>query len=154
MCNHPELFERADVVAPFSFSHFGRSGPLMREGDFVPLSYSTRNPIEFSIPELFYQDGGLLNVPSENHNGHLGSGYLTKLLNIWSTDWIQHSLYNDDNGECFNRVRSSRRLNMRQLLPLSRSSHFLTCLRTKLTHCIYPLSFEGVCGQFRTRNEL
>ena len=37
VCNHPELFERADVVAPFSFSDFGRSGPLNREGDFVQL---------------------------------------------------------------------------------------------------------------------
>ncbi|KAG5648097.1 hypothetical protein DXG03_007132 [Asterophora parasitica] len=57
VCNHPELFERADVVAPFSFSRFGRSGPISREGDFISLPYSTRNPIQYSIPELFYLDG-------------------------------------------------------------------------------------------------
>jgi DNA helicase INO80 len=26
-CNHPELFERVDVVAPFSFSRFSRTLP-------------------------------------------------------------------------------------------------------------------------------
>ena len=66
VCNHPELFERADVVAPFSFSEFGRPGPLNREGDFVQLPYSTRNPIEYTIPTLFLQDGGLLDVPQED----------------------------------------------------------------------------------------
>src|SRR5271168_352423 len=58
VCNHPELFERADVVAPFSFCKFGRSGPLMREGDSVLPPYSTRSPIEFSVPTLLYLDGG------------------------------------------------------------------------------------------------
>ncbi|KAJ7446520.1 SNF2 family N-terminal domain-containing protein [Mycena galericulata] len=95
VCNHPELFERADVVAPFSFSRFGRSGPLMREGDFVSLSYSTRNPIEFTVPELMYLDGGILSVPSENSTSASHSGCLNKLFNIWSTDWIHRSLYDE-----------------------------------------------------------
>ncbi|KAJ7619158.1 SNF2 family N-terminal domain-containing protein [Mycena polygramma] len=92
VCNHPELFERADVVAPFSFCRFNRSGPLLREGDFVSLPYSTRNPIEFTIPELLYQDGGILNIPSETSCSASQSSCLTKLLNIWSTDWIHRSL--------------------------------------------------------------
>ncbi|KAJ7837479.1 SNF2 family N-terminal domain-containing protein [Mycena olivaceomarginata] len=95
VCNHPELFERADVVAPFSFSQFGRSGPLMREGDFVSLPYSTRNPIEFTIPELLYHDGGILNVPSENSCSVSQSSCLTTLLNIWTTDWMHRSLYEE-----------------------------------------------------------
>ena len=92
VCNHPELFERADVVAPFSFSKFGRSGPLVRESDFVPLPYSTRNPIEFWIPALFYEDGGLLHVPCENSTPASGSSLLSKTFNIWSTDWMSHSV--------------------------------------------------------------
>ncbi|KAJ7170009.1 SNF2 family DNA-dependent ATPase [Mycena filopes] len=95
VCNHPELFERADVVAPFSFSRFGRSGPLMREGDFVLLPYSTRNPIEFKIPELMYQDGGLLDVPFENSSSPSHSSYLSKLMNIWTTDWIHRSMFEE-----------------------------------------------------------
>ncbi|KAK7058854.1 putative DNA helicase ino80 [Paramarasmius palmivorus] len=96
VCNHPELFERADVVAPFSFAHFGRPGP--REGDFVNLPYSTQNPITFSIPELMYQDGGILNVPREDSKH---TSYLSKLMNIWSTDHIHNSLYGDDSPSAF-----------------------------------------------------
>lgn len=92
VCNHPELFERADVVAPFSFSRFGRPGPLSREGDFVSLPYSTRNPIEYVIPELLYRDGGLLSVPSERSKALSGGTCLSKLFNIWSTDWIHRSM--------------------------------------------------------------
>ncbi|KAI0361785.1 hypothetical protein OH77DRAFT_461899 [Trametes cingulata] len=96
VCNHPELFERADVVAPFSFSEFGRSGPLNREGDFVQLPYSTRNPIEYAIPKLFYEDGGLLDVPHENSLKRTGDGPLAKMMNIWSTDSICRSLEEDE----------------------------------------------------------
>ncbi|KAJ7103398.1 SNF2 family N-terminal domain-containing protein [Mycena belliarum] len=98
VCNHPELFERADVVAPFSFSRFGRSGPLMREGDFIFLPYSTRNPIEFTIPKLLYNDGGIVTVPSENSTSVSQSSCLTKLLNIWSTDWIHRSMYDEESS--------------------------------------------------------
>ncbi|KAH0590582.1 hypothetical protein H2248_000718 [Termitomyces sp. 'cryptogamus'] len=92
VCNHPELFERADVVAPFSFSEFGRPGPLMREGDFILLPYSTRNPIDFSIPELFCHDGGLLNIPCISPVPGTQITSLLKMFNIWSTDWIHKSI--------------------------------------------------------------
>jgi len=92
VCNHPELFERADVVAPFSFSRFGRTLPNSREVEPVDLPNSSRNPIEFRIPELFWEDGGLLDVPRESDKFRGDSGCLTKLMNIWSTDWIYRSL--------------------------------------------------------------
>ncbi|RDX56022.1 hypothetical protein OH76DRAFT_1396366 [Lentinus brumalis] len=98
VCNHPELFERADVVAPFSFSEFGRSGPLNREGDFVQLPYSTRNPIEYSIPRLLFADGGLLDVPQENSLMRTGDGPLARMMNIWSSEAIHRSLYEDSNS--------------------------------------------------------
>jgi chromatin-remodeling ATPase INO80 len=126
VCNHPELFERADVVAPFSFSHFGRSGPLSREGDFITLPYSTRNPIEYAIPELLYRDGGLLDVPNERSKGLLNSACLTKLFNIWSTDWIQRSLYEEGNLYALARLYL---LIPRQGTRLSHSFAFLTCLQ-------------------------
>jgi len=91
VCNHPEIFERADVVAPFSFARFGRSGPLNRDGDVLSVAYSTRNPIEFRIPQLFFTGGGLVDTPHEKANRP--DGVLGKLLNIWSTDWMHHSLY-------------------------------------------------------------
>ncbi|KAI5124611.1 hypothetical protein M0805_004221 [Coniferiporia weirii] len=96
VCNHPELFERADVVAPFSFSEFGRPGSIAREGDFVSCHYSTRSPIEFSIPGLFYLDGGLISVPNENSPPSADRGVMRSLLNIWSSDWIKRSIEEND----------------------------------------------------------
>lgn len=95
VCNHPELFERADVVAPFSFSRFGQSGPLNREGDFISLPYSTHNPIEYQIPALFHQDGGLIDVPCEKSGLHRQSDCTSGLFNIWSTEWIYRSTFDD-----------------------------------------------------------
>lgn len=95
VCNHPELFERAYVKAPLSFVQYGKSGPLNRDPDPLPVSYSTRNPIEVSIPTLLYTDGGLLDVPAENSRPKADSGILRNLMNIWSTDWIRKSYFED-----------------------------------------------------------
>ncbi|EIW86595.1 hypothetical protein CONPUDRAFT_45589 [Coniophora puteana RWD-64-598 SS2] len=95
VCNHPELFERADVIAPFSFAEYGRSGPLNREGDFVTLPYSTRNPIKYTLPELIYLDRGLVDVPHEEPAMRSRGADLNGLFNIWSKDWIHQSMYND-----------------------------------------------------------
>ncbi|OCH96546.1 hypothetical protein OBBRIDRAFT_815823 [Obba rivulosa] len=99
VCNHPELFERADVVAPFSFSEFGRSGPLNREGDLIQLPYSTRNPIELTIPKLLYHEGGFLDVPREDGGSNVDTQHVANLMNIWATDWIHRSL--DDEQSAF-----------------------------------------------------
>lgn len=101
VCNHPELFERADVVTPFSFSRFGRPGPLAREGDYVLLPYSTKNPIGYTIPELFYRDGGLLDIPGEDLTTPSHSGSVKKHLNIWSADWMHKSLLEDGEDIAF-----------------------------------------------------
>ncbi|KAF9044838.1 hypothetical protein BDZ89DRAFT_1058935 [Hymenopellis radicata] len=100
VCNHPELFERADVVAPFAFSKFGRPGPLSREGDFVHLPYSTRNPIEFSVPALLTQDDELI-----NHTDSTRNSCLSKMMNIWSTEWIHRSLYESEVSASFSFLR-------------------------------------------------
>lgn len=92
VCNHPQLFERADVVAPFSFTHFGQSGPLNREGDFLDLPYSTRNPIDFHVPRLLYEEGGISDVPSRTS---AFATPLNQLFNIWQSDWIHRSIYDD-----------------------------------------------------------
>lgn len=95
VCNHPELFERADVVAPFSFSHFGQSGPLNREGDVASVPYSTKNPIEYCIPELFYHDGGLCEIPCEKNDLRSRSLCARNLFNIWDVERISKSLYDE-----------------------------------------------------------
>ncbi|KAF9240898.1 P-loop containing nucleoside triphosphate hydrolase protein [Melanogaster broomeanus] len=98
VCNHPELFERADVIAPFSFAHFGRSGPLNREGDLISVPYSTRNPIEYHVPELFHLEGGLIDLPSEIPGLRSPRLSAHNLFNIWSTDWIHKSMYDEIEG--------------------------------------------------------
>lgn len=98
VCNHPELFERADVMAPFSFAHFGRSGPLGREGDLIFVPYSTRNPIEYRIPELLYLDGGLVDIPSIKPGLRSRRFCARNLFNIWSTDGIYQSMYDEIEG--------------------------------------------------------
>jgi len=95
VCNHPELFERADVVAPFSFCTFGKSGPLSREGDFLLLPYSTANPIVYEIPQLLFHDGGLLDVPCESLSLPQLSGKVRKDLSIWSTERLEKALYEE-----------------------------------------------------------
>ncbi|TFK76977.1 hypothetical protein BDN72DRAFT_807283 [Pluteus cervinus] len=133
VCNHPELFERADVVAPFSFTKFGRSG---RETDFVPLAYSTRNPIEFSIPALFYRDGGLLSIPNENAP-FTPTKRIPNLFNIWSTDWLYKSIYNDSSSSfaflplCGIYPQDAHALHRsplirRQLSAIEHESHFIS----------------------------
>ncbi|CCM00896.1 uncharacterized protein FIBRA_02942 [Fibroporia radiculosa] len=98
VCNHPELFERADVVAPFSFSEFGRSGPLNREGDLIQLAYSSRNPIEFAIPKLLYHEGRLLGVSQDDTDAVSDTMRLSTLKNVWSTEWIHRSFYDEGNS--------------------------------------------------------
>ncbi|KAG7099337.1 hypothetical protein E1B28_001194 [Marasmius oreades] len=105
VCNHPELFERADVVSPFAFAHYGRTGSLAREGDLVSLPYSTRNPISVNIPVLMYRDGGIFNVPREE-SAH-DTNHLSKLMSIWSTEHIYTSLY-DDSSYAFSFLRLLR----------------------------------------------
>lgn len=95
VCNHPELFERADVVAPFSFCDYGRPSSIAREGDFISCHYSTRSHFELSLPKLLYQDGGILAIPNENAPLRTERGVLQRLTNIWSTDYIKRSLEED-----------------------------------------------------------
>jgi chromatin-remodeling ATPase INO80 len=120
VCNHPELFERADVVSPFAFCKFGRVGP--REGDFVILPYSTRNPIEYEIPQLLYTDGGLLDVPLEDSTRPEQSSALVKKFNIWSTDWIDQ--------------RMRDRCRFTSLIPFSEAKSFVASKSFSFLHLL------------------
>ena len=67
----------------------------MREGDSVILPYSTRSPIEYSVPILLYQDGGIIDIPSETSSSPSQSSCLSRLFNIWTPDWIHQSLFEE-----------------------------------------------------------
>lgn len=103
------------MVAPFSFAHFGQSGSLNREGDFLLFPYSTRNPIQFTVPELLYKEGGLIDVPHEN-SASSQSSCLYKLMNIWRTDYIHKSLWEE---KCLPNITSNCDLTDRHFLASS-----------------------------------
>ncbi|CAE6436278.1 unnamed protein product [Rhizoctonia solani] len=88
VCNHPELFERADVVAPFTFTAFGRSGNLAREGDLLYCPDSASNPIKFWLPRVFERDGGLIHLPGY----HTRAGFENKWFGCEASLWTRDRL--------------------------------------------------------------
>ncbi|WVF69267.1 hypothetical protein IAT40_004043 [Kwoniella sp. CBS 6097] len=95
VCNHPDLFERADVVSPFMFGTFSQSGNLAREGDNLYIPDSAKNAIEVNLPKILWTDGGKVNVPSEESLAGSDTHVLRNLMNIWSTDWINERTKQD-----------------------------------------------------------
>jgi DNA helicase INO80 len=92
VCNHPDLFERADTWSPFSFASFAETGSFLREGQNVRVGYSTRNMIEYPLPRLICRNGGRLDIPGpENQKAGFNGHYLYNLMNVWNTDNIERS---------------------------------------------------------------
>ena len=92
VCNHPDLFERADVVSPYVFGTFSHSGPFSREGDVLYCPDSLRNLIEVKLPKIMWKDGGILDVPSEDGTAGNDTKYLNTLMSIWTPDWINQRM--------------------------------------------------------------
>ncbi|KAF9580671.1 putative DNA helicase ino80, partial [Lunasporangiospora selenospora] len=105
VCNHPELFERADVASPLALCAFSQTPSIAREGDDLYVAYTTRSNISYSIPKRFYRDGGLLNIPCESSNAGSDTKYLDNLLNIWNPGNIVESMYEQDGHGAFSFLR-------------------------------------------------
>jgi DNA helicase INO80 len=95
VCNHPDLFERAETTSPYSFGYFAETESFMREGHNVEVAYSVRNLIEYKLPRLVYKDGGRLDVPAYNNSTGWRGRHLDHLMNIWSADNIHESAKTD-----------------------------------------------------------
>ncbi|CDH53326.1 snf2 family helicase atpase [Lichtheimia corymbifera JMRC:FSU:9682] len=104
VCNHPELFERADVVSPLSFCAYSESGALSKETSLY-CPYSSRSHIKFHIPKHLYRDGGILQSPGERSNAGFSTRYLDNLMNIWNPDYIHESMFSDDSDSAFSFLR-------------------------------------------------
>ena len=93
VCNHPELFERADVSGPLSLCSFAASyGAINREGDLLDLPYSTRSRIHMELPKLVYREslaGELAERPLQPIGGDTLN--LERLFNIWSSQHVASS---------------------------------------------------------------
>jgi len=92
VCNHPDLFERADTWSPFSFAYFAETASFLREGQNVQVAYSTRNWIEYPLPRLVCRNGGRLDIAgAENPKAGFKGHYLDNMMNIWSPDNVHQS---------------------------------------------------------------
>ncbi|KAI8597490.1 SNF2 family N-terminal domain-containing protein, partial [Dissophora ornata] len=107
VCNHPELFERADVVSPLALCSFSQTPSIAREGNDLFVAYTTRSTISYSIPKRLYREGGLLQVPSEQSNAGADTKYLDRLMNIWTPDYIAESMFEDQGLGAFSFLRFS-----------------------------------------------
>jgi len=107
VCNHPDLFERADVRSPFAFSSFGATGNIAREGPQLSLAYTTKSRITYEVPKLVYRHGGLLNVPGEESQAGSRKWLLGSLMNIWQADYLQEASRQDKSAFSFLRFIDS-----------------------------------------------
>lgn len=97
VCNHPDLFERADTTSPLSMAYYAECASFVREGYNVNLVYSSRNLIEYDLPRLLDTPEARLDVAGPgNDRAGFKDKYLYHLMNIWTPENIQqHSLGNE-----------------------------------------------------------
>lgn len=96
VCNHPDLFERAETRSPLSAGHFAETASFIREGQSVDVRYSTRNLIEYQLPCLLCSDAARVDLPGPNNTqaGFRGK-YLQHLMNVWHPENIARSVERD-----------------------------------------------------------
>jgi chromatin-remodeling ATPase INO80 len=98
VCNHPDLFERADTTSPFACAYFAETASFVREGNNVSVGYSTRNLIEYSLPRrLWHEDGRLLKAGRDNLTAGWRNKFLSEQFNIWTPENVKSSLGGTDN---------------------------------------------------------
>lgn len=97
VCNHPDLFERAETTSPLSLAYFAETASFLREGHNINVSYSTRNLIEYDLPRLLCSPEGCLDIAGPgNEKAGFATKYLTQLMNIWTPENIlRNSTHND-----------------------------------------------------------
>jgi chromatin-remodeling ATPase INO80 len=101
VCNHPDLFERADVASPFSLTHFAETASFLREGHYIQVGYSIRNHIQLDLPRILCDDVGRLDIagPNNSRAGFMRAGcktdYLGHLMRIWTPEYVKHSSQED-----------------------------------------------------------
>ncbi|KAL8716039.1 MAG: hypothetical protein Q9225_006279 [Loekoesia sp. 1 TL-2023] len=90
VCNHPDLFERAETSSPLSMVHYAECASFVREGYNVNVGYSTRNLIEYDLPRLLDTSEARLDVAGPgNQRAGFRDKYLGHLMNIWTPENIQ-----------------------------------------------------------------
>ncbi|KAK7714512.1 putative DNA helicase ino80 [Diaporthe eres] len=97
VCNHPDLFERAETTSPFFTGYFAETASFIREGNNVPVAYSTRSLIDYQLPKLVWRDGGrLYKAGGDNDKAGFRNKYLQHMMNIWTPDNVREGLGGSD----------------------------------------------------------
>ncbi|MBE3041324.1 DEAD/DEAH box helicase family protein, partial [Candidatus Bathyarchaeota archaeon] len=97
VCNHPDLFERADTTSPYSFGHFGEASSFIREGNEVNVRYSTRSLVNYQLPSLVWRGGGRLDLAGkDNEKAGWRNQVLGHMMNIYTPDKIRESMSGSD----------------------------------------------------------
>jgi DNA helicase INO80 len=92
VCNHPDLFERAEIWSPMSMSSWAETASFMREGQNVDVAYSSRSLIELWLPKMLGEDPGRLDVAGPgNSKAGWRNRWLHRELNVWNSKNIQDS---------------------------------------------------------------
>ena len=92
VCNHPDLFERADTTSPLSLAYFAETASFIREGNNVNVAYSTRNLIDYDLPRLLCSPEARLDVAGpENSKAGFRGKYLGQMMNIWTSENVKES---------------------------------------------------------------
>lgn len=83
VCNHPDLFERADARSAFSFSTYPATESLLREinDNVLEFNYNTKNLIKYHLPKAIMND--LLLPAYENNNITDKEKLIKKMFNIY-----------------------------------------------------------------------
>jgi len=89
VCNHPDLFERAEVTSPMSTSSWAETASFMREGFNINVSYSVRNMIEYWLPKKLASGDGRIDLPGpDNSQAGWRNKNLHHLMSIWNAEYV------------------------------------------------------------------
>ena len=92
VCNHPDLFERADTASPYSQSYFAETASFLREGRHIQIGYSIRNMIQYDLPRMLCSSAGRLAASGpDNTRAGFETRHLGQMMNIWTADYIKES---------------------------------------------------------------
>lgn len=92
VCNHPDLFERAETSSPVSFSYFAETASFLREGYNIEVAYSVRSLVEYRLPRLVARNSGRLDIAGpDNVQAGWRKKFLHNTLSIWTPENILRS---------------------------------------------------------------
>ena len=102
VCNHPDLFERADVITPFAVAEVPKTASLAKEGSAIELAYAATSALKYELPKLVYQEG-IFNIPSQATQAGFRAKYFAQMFCVFAANNIADSLKTRHSGLAWSR---------------------------------------------------